>query len=216
MWVLDHKESQAPKNWCFWTVVLEKTLESPLDCKEISPGCSLEGLMLKLKLQLLWPPHAKSWLIWKDPDAGKDWGQEKGTIEDETAGWSHRLNGHGFGWTPGVGNGQRGLACCDSWDCKESDTTERLNWTVFKLNTTWMKWFSGMFITRGRKERKTNSSNFWTQHPDCKSSPGIHSQGKNNYSCSLVSTEYWFQDTLPYQIWDTQLTYVDPMDMEGQ
>ena len=97
--------------------------------KEINPGCSLEGLMLNLKLQYFWPPDAKSWLIWKDPDAGKDWGQEKGTTEDETVGWHHRLDGHGFGWTPGVGDGQGGLACCSSCGHKELDTTERLNWT---------------------------------------------------------------------------------------
>ena len=79
---------------------------------------------------ILWPPHAKNWLIGKDPDAGRDWGQEdKGTTEDEMAGWHHRLNGPGFGWTPGVSDGQGGLACCDSQGLKESDTTERLNWT---------------------------------------------------------------------------------------
>ena len=79
---------------------------------------------------ILWPPDAKSWLIGKDPDAGKDWGQEeKGMTEDEMVGWHHWLNWHGFGWTSGVGVGQGGLACCDSWCHKESDTTERLNWT---------------------------------------------------------------------------------------
>ena len=94
--------------------------------KEISPGCSLEGLMLKLKL---WPPDAKSWLIGKDPDARKDWGQEeKEMIEDEMVGWHHGLNGCGFGWTLGVGDGQGGLACWGSWCLKESDTTEWLNW----------------------------------------------------------------------------------------
>ena len=78
---------------------------------------------------ILWPPHAKSWLIGKDPDAGRDWGQEKKeTTEDEMAGWHHQLNAHEFGWTSGVGDGQGGLACCDSWGCKESDTTEGLNW----------------------------------------------------------------------------------------
>ena len=98
--------------------------------KEISPGCSLEGLMLKLKCQYLWPPDGKSWLTGKDPDAGKDWGQEeKGMPEDETVGWHHQLNGHGFGWILEVGDGQGGLACCGSWSHKESDMTERLNWT---------------------------------------------------------------------------------------
>ena len=79
---------------------------------------------------VLWPPDAKSWLIWKDPDAGRDWGQkEKGTTEDEMAGWHHRLDGCEFEWTLEVGDGQGGLTCCDSWGCKELDTTERLNWT---------------------------------------------------------------------------------------
>ena len=96
--------------------------------KETSSGCSLEGLMLRLKLQ--WPPHAKSWRIGKDPDAGRDWGQEeKGTTEDEMAGWHHWLNGHEFEWTQGVGDEQGGWVCCDSWGRKEPDTTERLNWT---------------------------------------------------------------------------------------
>ena len=136
MWELDYKESWAPKNWCFWTVVLEKTLESPLDCKEIQPVYPKGDQLftgrtdVEAETPLLWPPDAKSWLTWKDPDAGKDWGQEeKGTTEDEMVGWHHGLNGHGFGWTPGVGDGQEGLACCGSWGRKESDTTEWLNWT---------------------------------------------------------------------------------------
>ena len=100
--------------------------------KEISPGCSLEGLMLRLKLQYF--GHLmQSWLTGKDCDAGRDWGQqEKGMTESEMTGWHHRLNGCESGWTPGVGDGQGGLACCDSWGRKESDTTERLNWTELK------------------------------------------------------------------------------------
>ena len=138
MWELDYKESWAPKNWCFWTVVLEETLESPLDCKEIQPvhpkgnqsWVFIGSTDVEAEIPILWPPVAKNWLIWKDPDAGKDWGQEeKGTIEDEMVGWHHWLNGHGFGWTLGVGDGQGGLVCCGSWGHKESDTTERLNWT---------------------------------------------------------------------------------------
>ena len=138
MWELDHKESWAPKNWCFWIVVLEKTLESPLECKEIQlVNCkgnqswiSIGRTDAKSETAILWPPHGKSWLIGKDSDAGRDWGQEeKGTMEDEMAGWLHRLDGRESEWTPGVGDGQGGLACCDSWDHKESDTTERLNWT---------------------------------------------------------------------------------------
>ena len=138
MWELDYKESWALKNWCFWTVVLEKTPESPLDCKKIhlvhSKGNQSWVFIGKTDVEaetpILWPPDAKSWLIWKDPDAGKDWGQEeKGTTEDEMVGWHHWLDGHGFGWTLGVGDGQGGLVCCSSWGYKESDTTEWLNWT---------------------------------------------------------------------------------------
>ena len=135
MWELDCEESWAPKNWCFWTVVLEKTLESPLGCKEIQPVHSKgdRSWVLfgrndgKAETPVLWLPHAKSWLIGKDSDVGRDWGQkEKGTTEDEMAGWHHRLDGHEFEWTPGVGDGQ---ACCDSWGRKESDTTEQLIWS---------------------------------------------------------------------------------------
>ena len=132
MWELDYKESWALKNWCFWIVVLEKTLESPLDCKEIQPVHSKDQSWVftgrtdaKAETPVLGPPHAKSWLIGKDPDAGNDWGQEeKGMTEDEMVGWHHRLSGHGFGWTPGVGDGQGSLACCGPWGHKESDTIE--------------------------------------------------------------------------------------------
>ena len=144
MWELDYKESWVPKNWCFWTVVLEKTLENPLDCKGIQSVLILKDpdpkgdqswvfigrTDVETETPIIWPPDAKSWLIWKDPDARKDWGQEeKGTTEDEMVGWHHQLSGHEFGWTPGVGDGQGGLACCNSRGCKESDTTEQLNWT---------------------------------------------------------------------------------------
>ena len=86
---------------------------------------------------ILWPPDGKNWLIGKDPDAGRDWRQEKGMTEDEMAGWHHGLDGHEFGWTPGVGDGQGGLACCDSWSCKESDTTEWLNWNELNWIKSW-------------------------------------------------------------------------------
>ena len=137
-WELDYKESWVPKNWCFWTVVLEKTLESPLDCKEIQPvppkgdqsWVFIGRTDVEAETPILWPPDAKSWLIWKDLDAGKDWRQEeKGMTEDEMVGWHHRFNRHGFGWAPGFGDGQGSLVCCSSWGHKESDTTERLNWT---------------------------------------------------------------------------------------
>ena len=120
-----------------WTVVLEKILEENL-CKEIQPVHS-EGDQpwdffgrndAKTETPVLWPPHAKSWLIGKDSDAARDWGQEeKGTTKDEMAGWHHGLNGCESEWTPRHGDAQGGLACCDSWGHKESDTTERLNWT---------------------------------------------------------------------------------------
>ena len=138
MWEFDCEESWALKNWCFWTVVLENTLVSPLDCKEIQPvhpkgdqsWVFIGRTDAKAETPILWPPHAKSWFIRKDPDAGRDWGQEvKGTTEDEMAGWHHRLHAHEFGWTLGVGDGQGGLACCHSWGHKESDMIERLNWT---------------------------------------------------------------------------------------
>ena len=124
-------------NWCFWTVVLEKTLESRLDCKEIQPvhpkgdqsWVFIGRTDVEAETSVLWPPDVKSWLIWKDPDVGKNWGQENGTTEDEMVGWHHRLDGHGFGWTSGVGDWQGRLACCSPWSRKESDTTERLNWT---------------------------------------------------------------------------------------
>ena len=127
----------APKNWCFWTVVLEKTLESPLDCKEIQPVHSEDQPWdffgrndVKAEGPVLWPPHAKSWLTGKDSDARRDWRQEeKGTTEDEMPEWHHWLNGRECEWTPRVGDGQGGLTCCDSWGRKDSDVTEQLNWT---------------------------------------------------------------------------------------
>ena len=126
-----------------WTVVLEKTLESPLDCKDIQPVYS-EGDQpwdffgkndAKAEVPVLWPPHVKSWLTRKDFHAGRDWRQEeKGMTEDEMAGWHHWLDGRESEWTPGVGDGQGGLACCDSGDHKESATTEQLNWCSCERN----------------------------------------------------------------------------------
>ena len=118
------------------TVVLEKTLENPLDCKEIQPVHPKEDQSwvfvgrtdVEAETPILWPPDAKSWFIWKEPDAGNDWRQEEnGTTEDEMVGCNHRLNGHEFGLTPDVGDGQGGLVCCGPWGCKESDMTEQLN-----------------------------------------------------------------------------------------
>ena len=135
--------------------MLEKTLESPLDCKEIQPVRPKEQSWVfigrtdvQAETPILWPPDTKSWLICKDPDAGKDWGQEKkGTTEDEMVGWHHQLNRHGFGWTPGVGDGQGGLACCGPWGRKESDTTGWLNWT--ELNWTTLFKLSGSYAIMG-------------------------------------------------------------------
>ena len=143
MWELDYKESWAPKNWCFWTGELEKTLESSLDYKEIKPVNPKENQSwvftgstdAEAETPTLWPPDEKSWLIRKDSDAGKDWRQEKGITEDEMVGWHHRLDGHEFEQAPGIGNGQRSLACCSPWGCKESDMTEWLNWTESDYNT---------------------------------------------------------------------------------
>ena len=137
---LNCEESWAPKNSCFWTVVLEKTLESPLDCKEIQPvhskGDQPWVFFAKAETPVLWPPHVKSWLTGKDSDAGRDWGQEvKGTTEDEMAGWYNWLEGHEFESTPGAGDGQGGLECWDSWGRKASDKTEWLNWTELNCTT---------------------------------------------------------------------------------
>ena len=130
------------KNWCFWTVVLEKTLESPLDCKEIQQVNSkgnqswifIGRTAAEAETPILWSPVAKNWLIWKDPEAEKDWRQEeKGTGgEDEMVGWHHWLNGHEFKQALVVGDGQGSLACYCPWCCKESDRTEQLNWTELK------------------------------------------------------------------------------------
>ena len=124
------------KDWCFWTVVLEKTLENHLDCKEIKPvnpkgnqpWIYIRGTNAEAEVLTFWPPDAKEWLIGKDPDAGKDWRQEKkGTTEDEMVGWHHWLNGHKSEKTLGDTEGQESLACCSPWSCKDSDRTSRLN-----------------------------------------------------------------------------------------
>ena len=138
MWELDYKENWALKNWCFWTVVLEKTLESLLDCKEVQPvhpkgnqpWTFIERTDAEADTLILWPPDAKNWLIWKDPDAGNDWRREEMRMtEDEMVEWHHWLNGHEFEQTSGVGNGQGSLKCCSPWGCKELDMTEWLKWT---------------------------------------------------------------------------------------
>ena len=138
MWNLDCEESWTLKNWCFWTVVLEKALESPLDCKEIQPvhpkgdqsWVFFGRTDVEAETLIFWPPDAKSWFIGKEPDTGKDWGQEeKGTTEDEMIGWHHRLNGHGSWWWT------RRLVCCSPWGHKEPDTTEWLTELSMQIST---------------------------------------------------------------------------------
>ena len=131
MWKLDHKKSSVLKNWFFWTVVLEKALESRLDSQEIKPvNCKGNWSWIfvgrtdnEAEAAIFWPPNVKNWLIGKDPDAGKRWRQEKGTEEDEMVGWHHWLDGHEFEQAPGFDDGQGNLGCCSPWDLKESDMT---------------------------------------------------------------------------------------------
>ena len=145
MWDLDCKESWLPKNWCFWILVLDKALESPLDSKEIksvNPKGNQPWIVIgvpdaEAEAPIFWPPDAKGWLIRKYPDAGKDWGQEeKGMTEDEMVGWHHWLNGHEFGQTLGDGGGQAGLVCCSPWCHEELDMTEKLkNFALKKISS---------------------------------------------------------------------------------
>ena len=137
---------EKPKNRCFWTVVLEKTLESPLSCKEIQlvhPKGNQSWILIEnndaeAETPILWLPDVKNWLIGKDPDAGKDWRQEKmGIAESEMVGWHHWPNGHEFKYIPGVGDGHWGLVCCSPWGSKEVDMTERLNWIPFMGAPPW-------------------------------------------------------------------------------
>ena len=154
MWAVDHKEGWTPKNWCFWIVVLETTLESPLDSKEINPvnpkgnqsWFPLGRTDAEAETPVLWPPDAKNWLTGKDPDAGKDWRQEeRGMTEDEMVGWRHRLNRHEFKQAPGVSVGQGSLGCCSSWGRKVSNVTEGLNWT------DWILWWKIKILLRSLK-----------------------------------------------------------------
>ena len=160
-----HKKAERKRIDAFELMVLEKTLESPLDCKEIQPvhpkgdqsWVFIGRTEAEADTPILWPPDAKRWLIGNDPDAGGDWGQEeKRTTEDEMAGWHHRLEGHEFEQTLGVGDGQGGLACCDSWGRKESDTTDRLNWTEQPRGVG----------KGGRFEREGTYVHLWLIHAD--------------------------------------------------
>ena len=148
----EHLRIDASELWCWrrllrvpWTA--RRSNQSIL--KEISPGCSLEGLDAEAETPILWPPHAKSWLIGKDPDAVRYWGQEeKGTTEAEMAGWHHWLNGHEFEWTPGVGDGQGGLACCNSWSHRVwHNWATELNWTELQKYNSWrVSWYGELLF----------------------------------------------------------------------
>ena len=147
MWELDCEESWVPKNWCFSTVVLRKTLESPLECKEIQPvrpegdksWVFIGRTDVEAETPVLWPPHAKSWLIGKDPDAGRDWGQEeKGTTKDEVAGWHNWLDGHEFEWTPGVGDDRE--TWCAAIHGVTKSQTRLSDWTELNIRATIWPW----------------------------------------------------------------------------
>ena len=153
---LDYKQSWALKNWCFWTVVLEKTLESPLDCKEIQPvnrkgnqsWIFIGRTDAEAEAPILLPPDVKNWLLGEDPDAGKDWRQgENGMIEDEMVGWHHRLDGHECEQALRVGDGQGSLECYSPWARKESDIPEWLNWTETYLHVLTFLFHTLCFIS---------------------------------------------------------------------
>ena len=150
MWELDCEESWVLKNWCFWTVVLEKTPESPLDCKEIQPVHSKDQFWVfigrtdvEAETPILWPPDAKNWLIGKDPNAGKDWRQkEKGAAEDEMVRQHHQLNAYEFEQLPGDSGGQRSLACCSPWGRRvghnlATEQPTAANNTTNNYNSSW-------------------------------------------------------------------------------
>ena len=148
MWELDYKESWAPKNWCFWTAVLEKMLESPLNCKEIKPvnpkgnpsWIFIGSIDAEAEVPILWPPDGKNWRTGTARDAGEDGRQEeKGTTEDEMVGWHHQLDGHKFEQASGVGDGQGILRCYSPWGRKGSDSTERRNWAELTENYAWQQ-----------------------------------------------------------------------------
>ena len=163
MWELDHKEGWALTNWYFQTVLLEKTLESPLDSKEINPvdpkgnqpWIFIEWTYAEAETPILWPPDVKNWLTGKDPNAGKDSGQEeKGMTEEEMVGWHHWLSGHEFKQASGDYEGQESLVCCSSWGHKESDTTWWLNnivghplgvWVLTVLCPFYLSWLWSLF-----------------------------------------------------------------------
>ena len=170
MWELDHKEGWGPKNWWFWTVVLDKTLENPLDCKEIKPvnAKGNQSWMFigrtgaEAKAPVLWPPEAKSWLIGKDPDTGKDWRQEeKGMTEDEMVGWHHWLDGHEFEQALGDGEGQGSLACCNPWDRRVARYWVTEQQQQSHISNQWVDYLiNGIRLTRYQLVKNKTHVNF--------------------------------------------------------
>ena len=210
MWELDYKESWAQKNWCFWSVVLEKTLESPLDCKEIQPVHSKGDQPwdffgrndAEAETPGLWPPHAKSWLNGKDSGAGRDCRQEeKGMTEDEMAGWHLRLDEREFVWTPGVGDGQGGLACCNLWGRKELDTTEWLNWTELLYNIVLVLPYINMNPPRVYTYSPSWTAPLLPPHTILLGHPSAHMVSFIQYYLSLLSL-LWLSYAL-YEIFPT-------------
>ena len=169
MWELDHKEGWVPKNWCFRNVVLEKTLESPLDYKEIKPSQSKRNQSwifigrtdVEAEAPILWPPDVKKWLVGKDPDAGKDREQEvEGMTEDKMVGWHHWLSGHEFEQTQGGTEEQGSLMCCSPWCCKESSmtlwrtiSTTTIQPIIWGVEEVWINWYRKAALGHGRKEQ---------------------------------------------------------------
>ena len=203
MWELDYKESWALKNWCFWPVVLEKTLESPLDCEEIQPVLPkgnqswilIRRTDAEVETPILWLPDV-SWLIGKDPDAGKYWGkEERGMTEDEMVGWHHQLNEHGFGWNPEFGDGQGGLVHWGSCSHKESDMTEWLNWTELTRHTLVNKVIYLLFNILSKFSSKDQASFIFM------ASVIIHSlfRAQENKVCHCF---HCFPIYLPWKLWD--------------
>ena len=198
MWELDHKEGWSPKNWCFWTVVLEKTLESPLDCKEIQPVNPKENQSWIFIgswswSSNTWSPIVKSRLIRKDPDAGKDWmWEEKGMTGDEVVGLHHRLDGHEFDQALGVGEGKESLACCSPWGCKESDTTEWLNNNMQANKSPGPDVFTGKFYQALREESIPILMNLFQTHSIRPLSPWYWKQTKIPPKEKIIGRYHWW------------------------
>ena len=193
MWELDCEESWALKNWCFWTVLLEKTLESPLDCKEIksvNPKGNQSLIFFgrtnaEAEILILWPPDAKCWLIGKDPDSGKVWRQEeKGMSENEIFGWHHWLNGPEFEQALEIGNRQGSLACCSPWGCKELDI-----WL-----SNWTKHMEATYMSTIRWVDKETVVHIYN---------GISLSPKNGMNLSQFYWDGWTNTALEGKLWST-------------